>query len=79
MCVLTFQCNAKKLDHERTAPHPRTVAGQKPAHNGRGGSQLATVNMKYWCEICQHAASTKGRLTIHLNGVRHRKKLECWG
>jgi len=75
VCIRTFPNNAKLLYHQQTSLHIRKAAGIVSRPAGRGGSQHATVNKKYFCETCQHAASTAARLEIHLKGPRHAKKL----
>ncbi|OBT58126.1 hypothetical protein VE04_01653 [Pseudogymnoascus sp. 24MN13] len=75
VCVLSFRSKAKLVEHEKRSIHIRKAAGIVKLPAGRGGSQLAVTNRKYWCEACQHAASTQSRLSIHLNGPRHAKKL----
>ncbi|KFY63062.1 hypothetical protein V496_04224 [Pseudogymnoascus sp. VKM F-4515 (FW-2607)] len=75
VCKLSFRSDAKRKEHEERPIHIRKAAGIVKVPAGRGGSQLATTNRKYWCETCQHAASTSTRLEIHLKGPRHAKKL----
>lgn len=75
VCDLTFRSNAKLLEHQERQIHKDKAAGLVKKPQGRGGTQLAITKKKFWCEVCQHAASTAARLAIHLNGVRHKKKL----
>ena len=75
ICDLTFRSNAKLLEHQERPAHLNKAVGIVRRTNGRGGSQNAVKNKKYWCETCQHAASTAKRLQIHLKARRHAKKL----
>lgn len=75
VCDLTFRSNAKLVEHQGLPIHINKAAGQGRSTKGRGGSQLAVKNKKFWCETCKHAASTEKRLAVHLKGPGHAKKL----
>lgn len=78
-CLLTFPNNARLQEHYGANTHltnPKVCGKPKPPPKGRGGSQLAVIKKKYWCEVCQKASPSPGRFKIHMNGPRHAAKLE---
>jgi hypothetical protein len=75
VCVLTFPCLAKLEAHKLLPIHINKALGITKILKGRGGSQINTLNKKFFCKDCNKALPSAKRLATHLNGPRHAKML----